>query len=122
MEETRYGRKIRRNSPFVIVAPHGSDDLFTVEIAEALADTLGASAISNTKFVKPGNALAQAGYSDVRDFNKLPWYSDDGTYVRNIPDEGLRDFVRDLMGITRYVAVELGETPVLAYVHGLKDR
>ncbi len=117
MQETRYGRKIRRNSPFVIVAPHGSDDLFTVEIAEALAETLGASAISNTKFVKPSNALAQSGYADVRDFNKLPWFSTDGSYVANIADEGLRDFVQDLMGITRYVAVEIGEAPTLVYVH-----
>lgn len=117
MEETRYGRKIRRNSPFVIVAPHGSDDLFTVDIAEALAETLGASAISNTKFVKPSNALAHDGYADVRDFNRLPWFSTDGSYVANITDEGLRDFVRDLMGFTRYVAVERGETPILVYIH-----
>lgn len=122
MEETRYGRKIRRNSPFVIVAPHGSDDLFTVEIAEALAEALGASAISNTKFVKPSNSLAQNGYADVRDFNKLPWFSTEGSYVADIADEGLRDFVRDLMAFTRYVAVEMGETPILAYVHGLQDR
>lgn len=122
MQETRYGRKARRDSPFVIVAPHGSDDLFTVEIAESLAQMMGASVISNSKFVKPTNALAEAGYADVRDFNRLPWFHDDGSYVRGIANEGLRDFVRDLMGLTRYVAVERGEVPVLVYVHGLKDR
>ncbi|OIP52547.1 hypothetical protein AUK10_03575 [Candidatus Gracilibacteria bacterium CG2_30_37_12] len=92
MQQTLYGRKKKGSSRFVVVAPHGLDDLFTDVLTEKLGELLYASIVINDTFMKPSNILAEENGNKVQDFNKLPWNSDENTYVHEGENSGLFDF------------------------------
>lgn len=121
-QQTIYGTAHKGKSRFIVVAPHGLDDLHTAEVAENLARSLDASLLINSVFVKPSNPLASESSQKVWDFNKLPWYTDSGSYIDNIYCDGLRAFVQDLLDYTRLILIEHETYPTIVYIHGMKDR
>lgn len=87
MQKTSYGITQKGTSHFIIVAPHGIDDLYTADVANHLAELLDASLLVNDAFVKPVNPIALEMPEKAWDFNKLPNYTDIDSCVRNIECE-----------------------------------
>ena len=75
---------------------------------------LDASILINDSFIKPSNPLSEKNIDKVWDFNKLPEHLDENSWIA--------EFCRDLLEYTNQIATELGETPTVLYIHGLKDR
>jgi hypothetical protein len=120
---TGYGYKIKRPSPFVIVAPHaGGDDFKTATIARQLAESLNASVVVNRKFFKAGNKKAKLRPSFVEDFNQLRWSARKNQYLWNNKKVAMKEFFDDIFKLCDLARKHNSENKAVAvYLHGIKN-
>ena len=107
-ELTAYGTKEKGSSSFIIVAPHGPDDLYTIDISKMIAKNLHASLIINSRFDRDSSDSMLG-----EDFNSLPYYR--GFYNWSSRKEAMHIFYEDICSYS-------GDGSVIVFVHGMADR
>jgi len=121
---TSYGYKLKRQSPFVIIAPHASgDDQKTATITRQLAERLGASMIVNRKFFKPENRKAKDKPAYIEDFNQLRWSQLKNQYLWSSKKVAMYEFFKDVSRCcdnARKYATE--HKSIAVYIHGIRDK
>ncbi|MBM3436159.1 MAG: hypothetical protein FJY07_08115 [Bacteroidetes bacterium] len=125
MEKTNYGFFIKRNSRFIIVAPHAAgNDTLTKEMTCKIAEYLNGSAVVNEKYRKPTKSVSQKNTIEEReDFNRLPkWNSKKEQYLWTDKTPAMKDFYEMIKSLIKDVKLNVNKSAVVVYIHGMKNK
>lgn len=118
---TNYGTRKKRNSKFIVVAPHAAgDDLRTKELAEQIAEQLNASLVVNEKYLKPSNSRAGT-HPHVEDFNKLSWSSQRQEYSWTSKHPHMKEFYDHIREFAEVARQHGDGRAIIVYIHGMSD-
>jgi len=102
--KTKYGKLIKQQSKYVIIAPHGvqCDDTNTAKLTELISQYLNASGVINNKFAKDEKGIT--------DFNNIK---------KSHPTKN--EFYKDITGLVNEAERNYSKC-IVVYIHGMKDR